>query len=56
MIFVNGYSAELLSYVENFEDTFKSLKNSRILITGAAGLIGSYVTDLIITANQKFDL
>ena len=26
MIFVNGYSAELLSYVENFEDTFKTLK------------------------------
>lgn len=56
MLFVRGYKNELETYVENFEDTFKTLNRNSILITGAAGLIGSYIIDLIITANQKFNL
>lgn len=55
MLFINNYKNELENYVEQNENLFSLLADKSLFITGAAGLIGSYVIDLIITANEKFN-
>ena len=52
MIFANGYTEELQRYVADNEPLFQSLAGSRVFVSGAAGLIGSYVIDLLITSNR----
>ena len=56
MIFVSGYKDELKTYVEENKELLEGFSNKKILVTGAAGLIGSYLTDLIITADEIFDI
>lgn len=50
------YNNELLNYVKSEKDLMLRFKEKRIMITGAAGLIGSYLSDLLITANSEFNL
>lgn len=52
MIFSSNYNQELRGYIEQNSDIFTFFSNKSFFITGAAGLIGSYITDLIITANE----
>ena len=51
MIFATGYTEELQRYVADNEEVFKGLSGARVFISGAAGLIGSYVIDLLIASN-----
>lgn len=46
------YKTELEEYIAHFSSVFEKLENSTVLITGAAGLIGNYVVDLLM-ANKK---
>lgn len=55
MLFIDGYYDELKRYVNIYNEEFKKISNAKILITGAAGLIGSYFIDLIICANKLLD-
>lgn len=41
------YKQELNEYISEFSSVFDSLASSAVLITGAAGLIGNYITDLL---------
>ena len=41
------YKKELEIYLSEFSDVFKKLSDSTVLITGAAGLIGNYIVDLL---------
>lgn len=41
------YKTELNEYLAAFPDVFSSLHDSCVLITGAAGLIGNYIVDLL---------
>lgn len=49
-------------YIQDLEDgvrrtdCIKSLKGQKILITGASGLIGSYIIDMLMTANRLYAL
>lgn len=52
MIFLKEYQVELITYVKSNEKLFSYFNNKKFFITGAAGLIGSYLIDLIITANS----
>lgn len=52
MLFVEGYREEIEKYIKLYKKEFYELKGSKILITGAAGLIGSYFIDLLICANK----
>ncbi len=52
MIASENYKEELKNYVAENETLFSALKDKRILVTGAAGLIASYMLDLVITANE----
>ena len=52
MIFCKNYKTELKDFVLENKELFTLLKNKSILITGAAGLIASYMIDLVITANE----
>lgn len=52
MIFCKNYKTELKDFVLENKELFTLLKNQSILITGAAGLIASYMIDLVITANE----
>ncbi len=52
MICSGKYKNELHDYVENNVKLFQSFENTNIIITGAAGLIGSYMADLLIIAND----
>lgn len=45
------YEAELRTLVEEDWIPWEKLNNSRILITGASGMIGSYLVDLLMTRN-----
>lgn len=56
MIFVNGYEEEILNYVVDNQELLEKLKNKSLLITGAAGLIGSYMIDILIVANRHLGL
>lgn len=46
------YKTELDEYISHFSSVFEKIENSSILITGAAGLIGNYIVDLLM-ANKK---
>lgn len=46
-----AYQSELLEYVKENE-VLSALSNQSVLITGAAGLIGTYLVDLIMKKNQ----
>ena len=52
MIACKNYKSELKELVLENKDLFKLLAKKSILITGAAGLIASYMIDLVITANE----
>lgn len=41
------YQTELNEYISEFNDVFESLSDSVVMITGAAGLIGNYIIDLL---------
>lgn len=56
MLFVEEYRDELCRYVKANRQLFDALNSKNIMITGAAGLIGSYIVDLIITANREFNI
>ena len=55
MLFDKNYTCELKEYVNDNKDIFFGFSNKSIFITGAAGLIGSYIIDLIITANETLN-
>lgn len=55
MLFIKEYRAELEHYISRNAELFMALKNKTILITGAGGLIGSYITDLMVIANLQLD-
>lgn len=46
------YKTELDEYIIHFSSVFEKIENSSVLITGAAGLIGNYIVDLLM-ANKK---
>ena len=52
MIFVKDYRKELEQYVLENEDLLRKFDNSSFLISGAAGMIGSYIIDLLIVAGN----
>ena len=41
------YKTELDRYLDTFADVFDTLADSSVMITGAAGLIGNYIVDLL---------
>lgn len=43
------YKKELEIYLSRFSDVFEKLSDSTVLITGAAGLIGNYIVDLLMS-------
>lgn len=54
MFFFSEYRTELDSYVTRYESLFKNeLKGKTLCISGAAGLIGSYIVDLCMMANER---
>ena len=55
MLFIQDYRDELSRYVSHNEALFRALDGKAILITGAGGLIGSYMADLTITANRALN-
>ena len=55
MLFAKNYTCELKDYVTESKDLFCSFANKSVFITGAAGLIGSYIVDLFVTANELLD-
>ncbi len=55
MLFIKEYCDELSCYVKANRQLFDALNSKKVMITGAAGLIGSYIIDLIVTANREFD-
>ena len=46
------YKSELDEYISVFSDVFDKLAGSDVMITGAAGLIGNYITDLLMQAGK----
>ncbi len=47
-----AYENELNEYLAEFSSVFETLENSSVLITGAAGLIGNYIVDLLIKSGK----
>lgn len=47
---------EDIQYVSNLELPWEKLKDKSILISGATGLIGSFLVDVIMQKNKNFDL
>ena len=56
MIFVKGYREEILNYVIDNQELLKKMRNKSCVITGAAGLIGSYIVDILTVANEQLSL
>lgn len=49
------YQAELAAYAVQYQDMFtRELRGKRFCISGAAGLIGSYIVDLLMEANKRY--
>lgn len=46
------YKTELNKYLDTFADVFDTLANSAVMITGAAGLIGNYIIDLLMAKSD----
>lgn len=55
MLFIENYKNELENYITKNEALFSSFSGKSIFITGAAGLIGSYIIDLAIAANERLN-
>lgn len=55
MIKNSVYSEQINDYVKNNKNILYKLDNKTILITGAAGLIGSYLIDIIMNYNVSCD-
>lgn len=55
MLFIKNYKSELTDYVSCNKKLFSSFSDKSFFIIGAAGLIGSYIIDLIIVANELFN-
>lgn len=55
MIFLQKYENELNGFVADNKNVFLDFSNKSFFITGAAGLIGSYLIDLIIKANETLN-
>lgn len=49
------YQADLKEAIDSVK-SFEKLKSKKIMITGASGLIGSFLVDMFVYANEKFDL
>ena len=56
MIDEDKYKEELRQYVVENESLMRQLGGGRFLITGAAGLIGSYVADLLAVSKLEFGI
>lgn len=52
---MNRVQEDILWVIENYK-FFEELSGSRILVTGATGLIGSMILKTLITANDKYNL
>ena len=52
MILSDGYTDELEDYVRRNESLFRGCSGLSFFISGAAGLIGSYLTDLLAVADR----
>lgn len=55
-IFENPLYISDIDYVASLELPWEKLSNSSILISGATGLIGSFIVDVILHRNQKFNM
>ncbi len=55
MLFLRDYQKELQNYVTDNNALFSAFSEKNVFITGAAGLIGSYIIDLIVTSNDLFN-
>lgn len=53
---MNMYKEDLLKYFNVSFINWKKLKNKTILLSGASGLIGRYIIDLIMLANYKLGI
>lgn len=53
MLTASGYREELQDYVTKNEKLFVEFKGRAFFISGAAGLIGSYLIDLLIVASRE---
>lgn len=56
MLQLDAYKEELKEFVRLEKDLFEGYRGKAVLISGAAGLIGSYIVDLFCIANQMLDL
>lgn len=52
MLYISNYKEELKEYVLSNEKLFAKCANKVFLISGAAGLIGSYLIDLMLISNE----
>ena len=55
MLNIKDYRDELIVYATKYQALFEAISDTTIMITGAAGLIGSYIVDLIVTSNEVFN-
>lgn len=56
MLKLNGYNEELRDYVSCLKELLDGFRGKSFFISGAAGLIGSYLIDLLIVAEEEFGL
>lgn len=56
MLKLKEYKLEVLDYVLGNESLLRELSEKSLFISGAAGLIGSYLIDLLVIANERYGL
>lgn len=56
MLAISEYRHELETYVEKNQSLLTLFASTSLFVSGAAGLIGSYLIDLLLVANQKLGL